>query len=48
MVSKPRFSILMPTHTRVDVIGLAIQSVLDQTVEDFELLAASPGHCVGS
>jgi glycosyltransferase involved in cell wall biosynthesis len=48
MVSKPRFSILMPTHSRVDVIDLAIQSVLDQTVEDFELLVVGDGAAPGT
>lgn len=39
----PRFSILMPTHNRCDVVGLAVQSVLAQSEQDFELLVAGDG-----
>lgn len=43
MVSQPLISILMPTYKRVDVIGIAIESVLKQTVTDFELLVVGDG-----
>ncbi len=48
MVAGPRFSILMPTHSRVDVIGHAIQSVLDQSETDFELLVVGDGCVSGT
>ncbi|NRP21082.1 Spore coat polysaccharide biosynthesis protein SpsA [Ensifer adhaerens] len=48
MVSVPRLSILMPTHTRVDVIGIAIESVLSQTFGDFELLVVGDGCVPGT
>lgn len=48
MVERPRFSILMPTHSRVDVIGHAIRSVLDQTVPDFELFVVGDGCAAGT
>lgn len=42
-MSAPRFTVLMPTHYRSDIIGLAIQSVLAQTEPSFELLVVGDG-----
>jgi len=42
-VSKPLVSVIIPTYNRDKFIGEAIQSVLDQTFRDFEILVIDDG-----
>jgi len=37
MNKNPTVSVIIPTYNRAHIVGRAIQSVLDQTYQDFEV-----------
>lgn len=43
MISTPFFSLVIPTYNRADLIGFTIQSVLEQTEDDYELIIIDDG-----
>jgi glycosyltransferase involved in cell wall biosynthesis len=44
MIEKnPKVSVIIPSYNRAHLLGRAIQSVLDQTYKDFELIVVDDG-----
>ena len=39
----PQFSVIIPTYNREDLLTEAIRSVLDQTIQDFEIIVVNDG-----
>ncbi len=42
-MEEPLYSVLIPTHNRAEVLGLAIASVLQQSEQNFEILVVGDG-----
>lgn len=40
---KPKISVILPTHNRARLLGKAVQSVLNQTYQNFELIIVDDG-----
>lgn len=47
-MSVPKVTVFMPAYNRADIISAAIESVLDQTFTDFELLIVDDGSSDGT
>jgi glycosyltransferase involved in cell wall biosynthesis len=43
MNAKPKFSVVVPTYNRAGIINRTIQSVLDQSLQEFELIIVDDG-----
>ena len=43
MVGKPLVSVILPSYNHADYVGRAVQSVLDQTFRDLELIVVDDG-----
>ena len=43
IANNPTVSVIIPTYNRVHFLGETIQSVLNQTYQDFELIIADDG-----
>ncbi|MDJ0800527.1 MAG: glycosyltransferase [Calothrix sp. MO_167.B12] len=44
----PKVSICIPTYNRIHLLGFAIESVLNQTYKNFELIICDDGSCDGT
>lgn len=44
----PRVSVVLPTHNRADLLPAALQSVVDQTFSDWELIVVDDASSDGT